>query len=453
MAGANVPLRLAEVRLDAVDVGIDAAAVVQALPLPADAPALPRRAGALAGVVEHGGALVPVVDLARWVDTGARGDGSDARILILADGGRVLGLRVSSVGGLVDVAPGDVTRLHHDDDAEEVFHSAARSPETGRILSVLDVGRLAALAQAWSDGAASAATAAAPAASAAAGAADAAATRTYALLDAGAVRLGVPADGLAEVMPMPPRDTIGAGDGRWCTWRGRHLAIVPLAAVVPGAADDTGAAPLLAVLERDGLALGLPVRATLRLAQCVPPAAGAAVATVYDEDGAELQLLDLAPLFARRPEAALSRVSHDGTAAPGSRAGGTDAGKPNDTAYVVFEADGLAAAPLATLERILPLAGPPGATLPWDGRAIPVVDLRRPDPASAPAAGGQVLVVRAGADHVACVVARVHLMIPAGAGRMYRLGATAFVTTEDGAARASYRTVDLAAYATARQAA
>ena len=453
MAGANAPLRLAEVRLDGIDVGIAASAVVQALPVPAGAPALPRRAGALAGVVEHGGALVPVVDLARWVDTGARDDAPDARILILQDAGRVLGLRVSSVGGLVDVAPDAVTRLHHDDDAEEVFHSAARSPETGRILSVLDVGRLAALAQAWSDGAAAAAAAvAAPAAAAAAGAA----TRTYALLDAGAVRLGVPAAGLAEVIPMPPAATVAGGHGAWCTWRGRHLAIVPLAAVVPDTPDmpdDADAAPLLAVLEQDGLALGVPVRATLRLAQCVPPATGAAVATIYDEDGAELQLLELAPLFARRPEAALSRATHAGSEAPGSRTDGTAAGKPNDAAYVVFEADGLAAVPLGTLERILPLAGPPGATLPWDGRAIPVVDLRRPDAASASPSGGQVLVVRAEAGHVACVVAHVHLMIPAGAGRMYRLGATAFVTTDDGAAQASYRTVDLAAYAAPRHAA
>jgi len=431
--------RLAEVRIDAVDVGIAAAAVVQALPLPAALPAPPRRAGALCGVVEHGGALVPVVDLARWVDTGARADGPDARILILADAGRVLGLRVAAVGGLVDVAPEAVTRLHHDDDAEEVFHSAARSPETGRLLSVLDVGRLAALAQAWSgDAAVSLAATAAPTPAAVP-------TRPYALLDAGALRLGVPAAGLAQVIPMPSAATIAGGRGTWCTWRGRHLAIVPLADVVPGTAGDAdGTPPLLAVLERDGLALGVPVRATLRLAQCVPPPAGEPVATVYDEDGAELRLLDLAALFARRPEAALSRATHDAAATAGSRTDDAAAGKPNDAAWVVFEADGLAAAPLATLERILPLDGAPGATLPWEGRAIPVADLRRPDAA---AAGGQVLVVRAGAGHVACVVARVHLMIPAGGGRMYRMGTTAFITTDDGHARASYRTLDLAAYA------
>ncbi|SDE33772.1 Chemotaxis signal transduction protein [Massilia sp. PDC64] len=413
-------MRLAEVRIDTVDVGIAAEAVVQALPQPDAMAAPPRRTGALAGIVDHGGVLVPVVDLARWVGTGERQDGPHARILILRDGERLLGLRVSAVGGLVDVAADAVTRLHHDDDADEVFHSVVRSPDTGRVLSVLDVGRLAALACAWTGGAATVTDAPPPPA--------ARDTHTYAVLDAGTLRLGVPAGALAEVIPMPARAAIG--DGAWCTWRGRHLAIVPPAAVDPGLAD--GESGLLAVLEHDGLALGVPVRATLRLADFIP------AATVYDDDGAEVRLVDVAALFARRPEAALSRSAH--IAAPTSNG----PGKPNDAAYVVFDADGLAATPLDALERVLPLVDTPGATMRWGDATIPVVDLRRPG--HVPAEEGQVLVVRAGARRAACVVARVHVMIPAGGGRLYRLGAGAFITTGEGREQASYRAVDLMTY-------
>jgi chemotaxis signal transduction protein len=417
-------MQLAEVRIDAVDVGIAADAVVQALPQPGALAAPPRRAGALAGVVDHGGVLVPVVDLARWVGLGDRQDGHkdgpNTRILILRDGARMLGLRVSAVGGLVDVAPDGITRLHHDDDADEVFHSVARSPETGRVLNVLDVGRLAALACAWNGGAALAPeTPPLPAAHD---------RRTYAVLDAGTVRLGVPAGVLAEVIAMPASAAIG--DGAWCTWRGRHLAIVPPAAVDVALTDD--GAGLLAVLEHDGLALGVPVRATLHLADFVP------AATVYDDDGAEVRLVDVAALFARRPEAGLSRSAH--TAAPTQ----ASAGQPNDAAYVVFDADGLAATPLGALERVLPLVDTPGATMRWNDQAIAVVDLRRPG--HVPAEEGQVLIVRAGERRAACVVTRVHVMIPAGGGRLYRLGAGAFITTDDGRERASYRTVDLGTY-------
>jgi chemotaxis signal transduction protein len=413
-------MQLAEVRIDAVDVGIAAASVVQALPQPDALAAPPRRTGALAGVVDHGGVLVPVVDLARWVGTGERQDGSHTRILILRDGERMLGLRVSAVGGLVDVASDAITRLHHDDDADEVFHSVARSPETGRVLNVLDVGRLAALACAWHGGAATVAeTPPLPSAQD---------KRTYAVLDAGRLRLGVPASSLAEVIPLPSRTAIG--DGAWCTWRGRHLAIVPPDAVDPGLEED--GADLLAVLEHDGLALGVPVRATLHLADFVP------AATVYDDDGAEVRLVDVGALFARRPEAGLSRSTH--AAAPPQ----ASAGKPNDAAYVVFDADGLAATPLDALERVLPLLDTPGATMRWGDAAIPVVDLRRPG--HVPAEEGQVLIVRAGERRAACVVARVRVMIPAGGGRLYRLGAGAFVTTEDGRERASYRIADLTTY-------
>lgn len=442
MADAHASsLRLATAAIGAVHVGIPAGAVVQAIPAPATPALLPRRQGALCGIVDHDGLLVPVVDLARWVDVGAAPPAPgrpEPRILVLRHGERVIGVRVDGVGALVDVAPGTVTRLHHDDDADEVFHSAVRAPEAGHILSLLDVDRLARLAAAWNDGAV---TAAVPEPAAADD--DEPRTAPYALLRAGDARLAVPAGDLAEVIAMPALERFGGGvKGAFCRWRGRHLPVLEHGMLAPATAQ---APALLAVLEHDGLALGLPVHAALQLGAFDPGSArpGAVATVVYDADGA-VQMIDTATLFAHCPEAALSRPDDAARKAAGN---GNAPGAANDTACIVFEADGMGAAPIDTVEQVLPLAGPVDATMPWEGAAIAVVDLR---PEAARAGGGHVLVVRGALGRVACVVTRLHLLIPAGSGRVYRMGAaggrpTAFITTGEGAGQASYRMVDLAA--------
>ncbi|WP_036168869.1 chemotaxis protein CheW [Massilia sp. 9096] len=465
MAVSNA-LCLAEFGIGALRLGVPVEAVVEAIPLPAAPDRLPRRRGALAGVVEHHGRLVPVVDLARWVDVGAvehtgagAGIRAGARVLVLHEAGRTVGLKVDAINGLIDLQPEDVTRLHHDDDPEEVFHSAARTPEGGQVLSLLDTARLARLAAAWSDDAA--AGAAHAASNEAAGAHADAATRLYALLQVGAQQLAVPAEALTEVIPMPALARFGGGiDSAWCSWRGRHLAILPPGALLAQAIDETRdeAAPLLAVIERDGLALGLPVRAALRLdsfADAGLSAAGSVVASTYDRDGVPVQLLDDAALFARFPEAA---ISGDGAperahgAGHGARGDSAAHGAGNACAYIVYEADGLAAVAIDAVERILgpheaaaALKDADGAAcMNWEGRAIPLRELRAPAQAQQPAP--HLLLVR-GADGLhACAVARVHILIPPGGGQVYRIGKNIeFITANEGAAQASYRIADLAA--------
>ena len=89
------PVQLAVATVGAVAVGVPVAAVLQALPLAGALHPLPRRQGALCGVAEHAGTLVPVVDLAQWVDVGSATEANDktARILVLGDGRRTIGLR------------------------------------------------------------------------------------------------------------------------------------------------------------------------------------------------------------------------------------------------------------------------------------------------------------------------------------------------------------------------
>lgn len=460
-------LHVAEATIGAVRLGIPAAAVVQAIPAPRRTTLLPRRQGALSGIVEHAGALVPVVDLGRWVDVGnAPAAGARPQILVLRGGACLLGLRVDAVGGIIAAAPGAVTRLYRDDDPDEVFHSALRGPD-GDILGLLDVERLAVLAAAWSDTAGLATGAAgAPVAEsdAAAAALQPHALQPYALLRADGARLGVPASDLAEVVAMPPLERIGghgALGGTYCTWRGRHLSVLAGADYLPAGltsqeaqeSQEAGTAPLLAVLEHGGLALGVPVHAALQLAGFDPalavPAEPDCTAAAFDADG-PVHLLDTARLFARCPEAGLSRPE-DG--APAARQDGLAA--HNEVAYIVFEADGMEAVPIDGVEQVAALAAPAPATLEWQGRAIPVADLRG---TADPEAGAHLMVVRDRGRHLACVVTRVHVLIPPGGGRLYRMGGKGgqpleFITTGSGAEQASYRTVDLAARAAARHAA
>lgn len=444
-------LRLAQARIGAVQLGIPAVNVVQAMPVPESLSLLPLRGKALRGVIEHGGALVPVVDLARWVDVGSvdpvPGDG--ARILVLSEARRRIGLLVDALGGLVDADAQQVARLHHGEDPDDVFHSAVRLAG-GPILSLLEVGRLADLALAWS-----ATLPAAPSENTAAdgegiGGPAANDASPYALLDCGRCVLGVAPAALAEVIAMPALERLGGGIGAaWCTWRGRHLAVLPCAALLGGEDEaDVATAPLLAVFAHGGMALGVPMHAALQL-RTLPPGlaqADGVTSAVFDANGAEIRLVDTERLFARFPEAALSMhdaaSGADPVAATANGGGVASAG-----AYIVFEAAGLQAVPIGAVAHILPLAEGAGASMPWHGATIPLVDLRAQGPASA--TSGHVLVAEGVQGPTGYVVTRVQSLIPAGAGRLYRMGAALrvdFITAGEGPEQASYRIVKLSAY-------
>jgi chemotaxis signal transduction protein len=444
---------LAAVRIGAADIGIPADAVLQALPAAGARNAPPRRRGALCAVVEHEGRLLPVVDLARWVEVGRHADDASAdalqhaRIVLLRDGTRRIGLRVDALRGLVD-AEGDAERLHRDDDPDEVFHTVARTRGPDMLLSVLDVGRLATLAMTWHEEAQDGGDVAPAAALAAAGP-----RVQYALMRTGGTRLAMPVADVAEVLPMPHVERSGFGLA-YCVWRGRQVPVLPAAAMVEpqAGAEAAPGATLLAVIEHGGLALGVPVDAALGMApfardQDGLPALDGIATTTHDADGPVL-LIDSARLLARFPEAALSRPDGAGAAA---RAG--TAQRRNPTTHIVFEADGFASTPIDAVEQVLPLApddGGAAGTLAWRGKTIALADLRRGGGrgnGNGDGDAGHVVVVRQDGCHAAYVVTRVHLLIPPQGGTLYRLGggagAVEFISVGDGAGQASYRTLDL----------
>ena len=410
---AIATVRLAIATVGTVTVGVPVAAVLQALPLAGALHPLPRRQGALCGVAEHAGALVPVVDLARWVDVGevlnnAPARDKTARILVLGDGRRSIGLRVDAVVGMTDVpAP---TRVLHDQDPDEVFDSVVKSDELERVVSVLDVARMIALAGAWHGGDDSDSTA------------------------GGADHAG------------PDGDGDSGADG----------AAALLAQGAGVTANTATLYELLAIVEHGDLALGLMVRAALELRMLAVPVtpAGAAVATtVIGEDGAAIEVIDTAALLARVPEASISRAT-----APAG--GAATAQRLNSHAYIVFQTDQHHATAIDAIEEILALAAVHVdaheqllPTIAWRGQPLPLTDLRPPGTPTPPGCGARIIVARSpdGAD-AGCtgyVVKQVVLLIPPNTGKLYRMalagvGLVEFITTGAATEQASYRTMDLA---------
>jgi chemotaxis signal transduction protein len=440
-ATPSARLTLARIRIGEVGIGIRIDAVLQALPLPETLGRLPLRTHALLGMVEHDGMAVPVVDLARWLDVGAAPAGAVPQLLLLRDGERTVGLRVDALEELVEVEAAALQRLHHGDDPDDVFHSAAPSGD-GVLLSLLEVTRLADLAQCWST-APTAATAAAPSA------AETLQRTCYALLDTGHGLIGVPPAALAEVLALPALTHIGSS--AWCRWHDSQLALIASAALfqAPGVATHVAAAPLLAVLQQADLTLGVPVQAVLRLEEFGPgvPSTDGVGENVIDASGATVLLVDVTRLLARHPEAALAR----GDSVTSIASTSVGAGTSNAEAYIVFDAAGLQALPLAAIEQIVPLDVPLGPTMAWQGAAIPLIDLRGDAPGT-DGADGTVLVAQGAQGLAGHVVRRVQSLIPAGAGRMFNMGGngTEFITTDDGGQEATYRIATLSALQAAR---
>ena len=440
-ATSSARLTLARIRIGEVGIGIRIEAVLQALPLPETFSRLPLRTHALLGMVEHDGMAVPVVDLARWLDVGAAPAGAVPQLLLLRDGDRTVGLRVDALEELVEVEAAALQRLHHGDDPDDVFHSAAPSGN-GVLLSLLEVTRLADLAQCWS----TAPTSGAPATSAAPPVTDTLARTCYALLDTGHGLIGVPPAALAEVLALPALTHIGSS--AWCRWHDSQLALIASTALfqAPGIDTRVAAAPLLAVLQHADLALGVPVQAVLRLEEFGPgvPSTDGVGENVIDASGATVLLVDVVRLLARHPEASLARG--DSVTAAASASTSTSTGTSNAEAYVVFDAAGLQALPLAAIEQIVPLDVPLSATMAWQGAAIPLIDLRGDAPGT-DGADGTVLVAQGAHGLAGHIVRRVQSLIPAGAGRMFNMGAngTEFITTDDGGQEATYRIATLSA--------
>jgi hypothetical protein len=162
--------------------------------------------------------------------------------VLLCSGERMAAVRVDALEPLAALPASAIVRLCHDDDAEQLFHSAAILPDSGETIALLNVDNLFDLSHSWCSAAGIDASAASATEAAAADT-----THTWALLQAGGERLALRAEHVAEVIPMPELEQfMGASGVALCRWRDGHLAVLPLARLLGAGAMP--AAPLLAVL-------------------------------------------------------------------------------------------------------------------------------------------------------------------------------------------------------------
>ena len=439
-------------------IGIDGRHVVQAVEVPADMAAVPRRAGGIVGMIAHGEQLVPVVRLENWLDGDAAPAmaSAEARIVIVGDGGRVVGLLVEAIVGMQRCAGNAVARLFHDERPDELFACAARLSDGAAPLALLEPARLTALAGVWCE-AAGLETAVVEAREEvlAPGDADDQPTErvNLAMFRIGDRLVGLDVTHIGELLPTPalrPPPLRHPTTRGLSAWRDRLLPVVDIAGLL--GADGGGAPEWMCVVREGALVLGVLVHQIVELhAADLPVAArGGLVRCELPTAHGMLQVLDGAALMAACPESAISaRGEH-----AGARHAGADA---SPHTWLVFEAGGVQAARIDHVQEIIPLpdalrprldAGL-AVSLAWRGQAVPVRPLSAHAPLASSAARLLVVVVTA-QGRVALPITAVKAMLAPRTATQARLrvrGESVEVVSTLGVDRATYEVVDLQARA------
>lgn len=459
-AGADPLLAFAQVALGDLSIGIDTRHVRRALVRPPALARLPRSHGAIDGVFDDGAHAIPVVDLRKWMGEAAAGpvQQAPAQVLVLGTQGRCIGLAIDAVRGLVRARASQIRRVHHGQVEEDFFHSVVAAGD-GNLLSVLDPLRLMERVQAWTaDGDAAQRGAAAADGEAAA----ALPAPAQALVRIGATLLALPAALVAQVLERPATQPL-LGAGRellgMMQWRGRHLPLVDLGALL-GLAG--GPAPLVAVVADREMLVALPIDEVVAVrslpAGASAPASDAGIdeplvqaIVLLEEEGRQQRVLqiDAGQLLRVHAAPGLSRRAQDETASAGNAR--------RAPAHVVFDAGRRWAIPLAALEAILPLPAPAAGvvetnalpTFAWRGRSLPLLDLRE-ESGGAPARQGpqRVLVVQHEGRHAALHVHDVVELLTAHAGELLSFQAAGgarvrMITVGESGARSSYPVLEL----------
>lgn len=378
---------------------------------------LPRRQGAVAGLLPTDTGCIPVVDLTRWVALPAGTADSATALtdatpcyLLLQQDGRRLALQVDELLGLRRVPQERLQRVHQRDDPDELFDTVlpgdtVDAPPT----CVLEPQRLMRLLALWCEATGTGADA------------PAGVTRTgtpsagcLALVRVAGQRLAVDMRQVAELIAMPSLKTRlapGRATAGFASWRGATLAVLNagwLCGQIPVAPG-----PLALVLrDASGRAVALPVDELLGMtrppAQTVPLDAAARPwqgESWTDEDG---------PVAALRVPALLDALPESSLACrPASAARQPTAS--NEQPYFLLQAGRTAALPIHDVLAVVEGArvSDEQQTLAWRGRQLPLRG--RPSPA------GVVVVLQGTRGAVALRVERLLGLVPAGAAELSAL--------------------------------
>ena len=372
------------VRVGTCDIAIPIAQVRQALPQQS-LTILPRRTGALLGLLDVAGASVPIVALERWVPIEGSVDVTQQRLLVLQQNSAQVGIQVDAVLGVKAIASDVIRRVHQVPDSNELFESVIPHVANSPTLCILDVARLMQLSQVWcadvGHESVNGYTGLAPVA------AVARAAQRYAMFQIGTEFWAVTMDAIQRVIPLPAVELpLGRSDMGWgiCQVKGRKLALVDISeGHQTSSAQD---APWMVMLENGPLALGLSITACKEFIEVgedsiarTPDDVLLAGVAVLPGVG-KLQILDVAKLFSRISLAAISlsdAVRPVAVDASGARKA-ADA-----SAYLVFETDQRYASPVSGIVGLVALPmqarddlrqGKPTA-LAWRGRSIAMFNL------------------------------------------------------------------------------
>ncbi|WP_308127920.1 chemotaxis protein CheW [Modestobacter italicus] len=123
-------------RLAGMDVALPLSALREVVPCPAELAGLPAASPGLLGAIELRRLVLPVLDL-QAVTGRAEERHPDQVVVVVASGGRVLGLLADQVQGICEV-PADSLVAAHAHGGGLLFSHTFRHPDTGRAYSVLD---------------------------------------------------------------------------------------------------------------------------------------------------------------------------------------------------------------------------------------------------------------------------------------------------------------------------